>query len=89
MVMCVRGYVHGCVGGQFSKLLSYWSEFIAVTVEGMAIPVMDRHSSRGSTSHLVLTSWDPMRWTSAKRQIVEVIEVEQFRGTKCRDSPYI
>ena len=32
----VRAWVRECVGGQFSKLLYYWSEFIAVAVEGMA-----------------------------------------------------
>ena len=35
----VRGCVLSCVSGQFSKLLYYWSEFIAVAVavavEGM------------------------------------------------------
>ena len=31
----VRGWVRAFVSGQFLKPVSYWSEFIAVAVEGM------------------------------------------------------
>ena len=29
-----------------------------------------------------------MRWTTSKKQLVDVIEVHQLVGTKCRYSPY-
>ena len=70
------------------------SEFVAVAdaVEGMAIPGGDRQPSRAPTALKGMdlpAPWDPLRCTSSKRQIVEVIEGDQLGGTKRRDSPYI
>ena len=70
------------------------SEFVAVAdaVEGMAIPGGDQQPSRAPTALKGINlpaPWDPLRCTSSKRQIVEVIEVDQLGGTKRRDSPYI
>ena len=63
---------------------------VADAVEGMAIPGGDRQSSRAPTALKgtdLPAPWDPLRCTSSKRQIVVVIEVDQLRGPKRRDSP--
>ena len=70
------------------------SEFVAVAdaVEVMAISGGDRQPSRAPTALKGMdlpASWDPLRCTLSKRQIVEVIEVDQLGGTNRRDSPYI
>ena len=65
---------------------------VANAVEEMAIPGGDRHPSRAPKALKGMgfpAPWDPLRCTSSKIQIVEVTEVDQLGGPKCRDSPYI
>ena len=50
---CVGAWVRGCVSGQFSKLLYYWSEFIAVAVEGMETQL----NCTGSDSPILRSYW--------------------------------
>ena len=71
-----------------------WSEFVvvAIAVEGMAIPGGDRQPSRAPTALKGMdlpVPGDPLRYTSSKRHIMVVMEVDQLRGPKRRDNPYI
>ena len=55
---------------------------VADAVEGMTIPGGDHQPSRALTALKGMdlpAPWDPLRCTSSKRQIVEVIEVDHVK----------
>ena len=65
---------------------------VADAVEGMTIPGGDHQPSRALTALKGMdlpVPGDPLRYTSSKRHIMVVMEVDQLRGPKRRDSPYI